>query len=73
MVDRRDQQTTQFVALVSLAMRFEANTSKFFADFVVFTDCSDVKMSRSGDFCADRQQMTDKTDCFTPHACARGN
>ena len=58
-------------------MRFEANTSKFFPVFdclVVLTGCSDAKMTRSDDFCADRRrQMTDKTDCFTPCACARGN
>ena len=59
MVDRCGQQNSQFVALVSLAMRFEANTSKLFANFncfVMLTDCSDAKMSRSVDFCADRQQ-----------------
>ena len=57
MVDRRGQQNAQFVALVSLAVQFETNTSKFFADFncfVVLTDCSDAKMSRSGNFCVDR-------------------
>ena len=48
---------TQFIVPVSLALRFEANIFKFFAVFdclVVDTDCSDAKMSRSGNFCADR-------------------
>ena len=44
-------------------MQFEANTSQFFDCLVVLTDCSDAKMSRSGDFLC--RQMTDKTDCFT--------
>ena len=40
-------------------MGFEANTSKLFVvsdGLGVLTDCSDVKMSRSGDFCADVRQ-----------------
>ena len=58
MVDRHGQQNTRFVALVSLAVQFEANTSKFFVDFdcfVALTDCLDAKISRSGDFYADRR------------------
>ena len=65
MVDRRGKQNTRFVALVSLAVRFEANKSNFFANFdcfVVLTDCSDAEILRSGDFCADRQQQTTTHD-----------
>ena len=50
---------TRFVGLMSHAIPFEANTSKFFAAFdglVVLTSCSDAEMSRSGDFCADDKQ-----------------
>ena len=55
MADRHGQRNARLVlvALVSLAVRFETSTSKFFADFnclVVLTDCSDAEMSRSGDF-----------------------
>ena len=41
--------------------------------FGVLVDCSEAEISRSGDFCADRQTMTDKTDCFTLCACAWGS
>ena len=61
MVDRRGQKNARFVALVSLAVRFEANTSKFFTNFdcfVVLTDCSGAEMSRSGDFCATDSLVT---------------
>ena len=75
-VDRRGQQKTRFVVPVSVAIQFDANKDKFFAVFdclIVFSDCSDSQVSRSGDFCADGRQTTDKTDYFTLRACARSN
>ena len=53
---------------MSIAVRFEASRSKFFADFdcfVVLTDCLDAEMLRSGDFCANRQQTTDDIQQMT--------
>ena len=74
-VDRHSQHTICSACEPCYVIRSEH--SKFFAIFdclVVLMDCSDAEMSRSGDFCADRQQqMTDKTNCFTPCACAWGN
>ena len=68
----------RFATLVVRTKGFEAYWSQFFADFdgfVVLTSRSDAYISRSGDFCGDDddRQTTDKTDCFTPCACARGN
>ena len=44
------------------------------------SDCCTVRLcllqseiSRSGDFCTDRQMTTDQTDCFTPCTCAQDN
>ena len=45
-----------------------------FDSFVVPMSYSDAQMWGSGNFCDhdDRQQMTDKNDCFTPCTCMRG-
>ena len=66
----------RFVALVSHIQLFEAYRSHFFANayqFVVVTAHIDASNSRSGDFHDDDRQTTDKTNCFIPCACARGN
>ena len=44
----------------------------FSDDLMMLTACSDDEMSRSGYFCVDNRwrQMTDKTNHFTPCACA---
>ena len=50
-------ENAQFEVLASLAMRFEANTSKFFAVFdsmVALIDCSDAETLRSGNFYAEK-------------------
>ena len=42
----------------------------------VLASCYDAYISRSGDFCGDRQtdkQTDGQTDCFTPCACAQGD
>ena len=52
-------------------MRFEANTSKFFAvsdGLVVLSACSDAKMSRSGDFCANDNRQTQPMTLPLGHA-----
>ena len=42
--------------------------------FVELMSCLDVWIWLSGNFCDnDDKQQTDKTDCSTPCACARGN
>ena len=54
-----DNINTRFVAFVSRAMQFEANTRAFFAAFdglVVLISYSDAEMSRSGNFCANDRQ-----------------
>ena len=38
----------------------------------MLTSRSDAYISRSGDFRGDDRRQTDKTDCFTPCAHARG-
>ena len=61
--------------LVGLANNLKHNEAFFFDNFdlfVVFTSHSDAWMSRSGDFVVTNRQA-DKTDYFTPCACARDN
>ena len=68
-VDRCGQQNALFVTLVGHTEGSEANFPPISTDLLCLRI---AQMPRLSDFCDDDRQQIDKTDCFTPCACAQG-